>query len=218
MEAEVSRFKVACEQGDMASLMRVKGALSAQLKKYLDHIEADKEDRVSSDVTGKWKKVALDLTKDAMERLSGIGRDMGAEGEDALDPLRQVLGKIASLSKTVTHGVSEPEEGGLRDLGKKLGVIKKELMVLNRELMVSQPPALAMEAHELASEAEEAIKARQKTIKVDLMGLGAASDILEAGNIDIAPPPQETHHGKPRSPTFTYAGGTTDNNLLRDGG
>jgi hypothetical protein len=123
MEAEVSRFKVASEQGDMASLMRVKGALYAQLKKYLDNIEADKEDGVSSDVAGKWKKAALDLTKDAMERLSGIGRDVGAEGENMRGPLRRALGIIASLSKAVTRGVSELEEGGLWDLGKKLGVI-----------------------------------------------------------------------------------------------
>jgi hypothetical protein len=93
MEAEVGKFKVASEQGDMASLMRVKGALTAQLKKYLDGIEADKEGGVSSDITGKWKKAALDLTKDAMEQLSGIGRDVGAEGEDALGPLRRVLRK-----------------------------------------------------------------------------------------------------------------------------
>jgi hypothetical protein len=67
MEAEVSKFKVASGQGDMVSLMTVKVALSAQLKKYLDDIETDNEDGVSSDVTGKWKKAALDLTKDAME-------------------------------------------------------------------------------------------------------------------------------------------------------
>jgi hypothetical protein len=195
----------------------VKGALSAQLKKYLDNIEADKEDGVSSDVTGKWKKAALDLTKDAMERLSGIDRDVGAEGEDALGPLRRVLGKIASLSKAVTHGVSEPEEGGLRDLGRRLGASKKELMVLNRELMVSQPPALAVEAHELASEAKETIKASQKTIKAALRGLGAASDISEAGSLDIAPPqtptmgnlaapPSPTRVGPPR-PTSSEMGG-----------
>jgi hypothetical protein len=91
--------------------------------------------------------------------------------------------------------VSEPEEGGLRDLGRKLGVVKKELMALNRELMVSQPPAMAVEAHELASEAEEAIKAGQKAIKTALRGLGAASDISEAGSLDIAPPPQRPAMG-----------------------
>jgi hypothetical protein len=88
----------------------------------------------------------------------------------------------------VSHGVLEPEEGGLRDLGRRLGVIKKELMAPNRELMVSQPPALAVEAHELAVEAEEAIKASQKAMKAALRSLGAASDISEAGSLDIVPP------------------------------
>ncbi len=125
MEVEVSKFKTARGKGDMASLMRVKAALSAQLKKYLDDIEADKEDRVSSDVTGKWKKAAQDLTKNAMEYLNGRGRDVGTEGEDALGPLRRVLGKVASLSEAVNLGVSEPEEGGLRDLAKRLGAVKK---------------------------------------------------------------------------------------------
>jgi hypothetical protein len=96
---------------------------------------------------------------------------VGAEGEDALGPLRRVLGKVASLSEAVTLGVSEPEEGGLRDLAKRLGAVKKELIALNRELIVSQPPASAMEAHELASEAKEAIKASQKTIKAAGGGL-----------------------------------------------
>jgi hypothetical protein len=79
MEAEVSKFKIARAQGNMADLMRVKGALPAQLKKYLEDIEADEEGRVSSDVTGKWKKTALDLTKDAMEYLNGVGRFVGTE-------------------------------------------------------------------------------------------------------------------------------------------
>jgi hypothetical protein len=140
MEAEVSKFKVARAQGNMANLMRVKEALSAQLKKYLEDIEADVEGGVSSDVTGKWKKAALDLTKDAMEHLSGIGRDVGTEGEDALGPLRRAMGKVASLGEAVTSGVVEPEEGGLRDLAKRLGAVKKELMALSRGLMVSQPP------------------------------------------------------------------------------
>jgi hypothetical protein len=101
-----------------------------------------------------------------MEQLNGIGRDVSAEGEDALGPLRRVLGEVASLSEAVTLGVSKPGEGGLRD--KRLGAVKKELMALNRKLIVSQPPASAMEVHELASEAEEAIKASQKTIKAAL--------------------------------------------------
>jgi hypothetical protein len=119
MKEEVGKFKVASRQGDMASLMRIKAALSAQLKKYLEDMEADKEGGVSSDVTGKWKKAALDLMKNAMEYLNGIGRNVGTEGKDALGPLRRVLGRVASLGEAVTLGVSEPEEGGLRDLAKR---------------------------------------------------------------------------------------------------
>jgi hypothetical protein len=90
-----------------------------------------------------------------MEYLSGMGRDVGAEDEDALGPLRRALGRVASLSEAVTTGVLEPKEGGLRDLTKRLGAIKRELMALGRGLMVSQPPASAMEVQELVSEAEE---------------------------------------------------------------
>jgi hypothetical protein len=53
MEAEVNKFKIARAQGNMADLMRVKRALPAQLKKYLEDIEADEEGGVSSDVIGK---------------------------------------------------------------------------------------------------------------------------------------------------------------------
>jgi hypothetical protein len=142
---------------------------------------------VSSDVTGKWKKTALDLTKDAMEYLSEVGRVVGAEDKDALGPLRRALGRVASLSEAVTTGVLEPEEGGLHDLAKRLGAVKREL---GRGLMVSQPPALAMEVHELLSEAEEAIWSSQRMIKAALRGLGAASDISEASRLDDVPPLQ----------------------------
>ncbi len=53
---------------------------------------------------------------------------------------------------------------------------------MSRELIVSQPPASAMEAHELVNEAEEALRSSQKIIKAALRGLGAASDISEAGD------------------------------------
>jgi hypothetical protein len=134
----------------------------------------------------------MDLMKDAMEQLKGIGRDVGSEEEDALGPLRQALGRIANLSEAVAHVVPEPEEGGLRDLGRKLGVAKKELMALSRDLIISQPPALAVEAQQLASKAEEAIRAGQKAIKAALRGLGVASDISEAGSLDITPPPRRS--------------------------
>ncbi len=136
---------------------------------------------MSSDVTGKWKKTALDLMKDAMEYLRGVSRVVGAEGEDALGPLRREIGRVASLGEAVTAGVLESEEGGLHDLAKRLGAVKKELMALGRGLMVSQPPA---------SKAEEAISSSQRTIKAVLRGLGAASDISEASSLDAVPPPR----------------------------
>jgi hypothetical protein len=200
MEAEVSKFKVASTQGNMAHLMRVIEVLSAQLKKYLENIEADKEGRVSSNVTGKWKKAALDLTKDAMEYLSRIDRVAGTEGKDALGPLRRALGKAASLGEAVTAGVSEPEEGGLCDLAKRLEAVKKELMALSRELMVSQPPASALEVNELVSEAEEAIRSSQRSIKAVLRGLGAASDISEGSSLDAFPPPRRLIMGSLTAP------------------
>jgi hypothetical protein len=183
----------------------------------LEDIEADEEDGVSSDVTGKWKKTALDLTKDAMEYLNGIGRAVGTEGEDALGSLKRALGRVTSLGEAVASGVLEPEEGGLRDLAKRLGAVKKELMALGRGLMVSQPPASAMEVHELVSEAEEAIRFNQRTIKAALRGLGAASDISEAGSLDAVPPPRRPIMGSFTALPPTCASRAPENDLLRDG-
>jgi hypothetical protein len=110
------------------------------------------------------------------------------------------MGRIAILSEGVAQAVSEPEEEGLRDLSKKPGVAKKELMALSRDLMISQAPALAAEAHELAGEAEEAIRSGQKAIKAALRGLGVASDISEAGSLNIAPSPWRPAVGSPAAP------------------
>jgi hypothetical protein len=200
MEAELDKFKIAGKRGDMAGLIQTKKALTAQLKEYLRGIEADEEGGVTSDTTGKWRKAATDLTKDVMEQLNGIGRDVGSEEEDARGPLRRALGRIAALSEAVAQAVPEPEEGGLSDLGRKLGVAKKELMALSRDLMISQPPALAAEAHELAGEAEEAIRAGQKAIKAALRGLGVASDTSEAGSLDIVPLPRRPTVGNLMAP------------------
>ncbi len=163
MEAEVNKFKVAMAQGNMADLMRVKRTLPAQLGKYLEDIKADKEEGIFPNATGKWRDAALGLTKDAMEYLSGFGRDVGTAEEDALGPLRRAIGKVAVLSEAMTKGVVEPNETELRDIAKKLGAVKKELMTMGRELMVNQSAAIATEAHELVSEAEEAIKVNQRT-------------------------------------------------------
>jgi hypothetical protein len=189
MEAEVNKFKAAMAQGNMADLMRVKRTLPARLGKYLEDMKADEGEGISSDVTEKWRDMALGFTKDAMEYLSGFGEGARTAEEDALGPLRRAIGKVAVLSEAATKGVVEPDEMELRNLAKKLGAIKKELMTMGRELMVNQSAAIATEDHELVSEAEEAIRVNQRTIKAALRGLGAASDISEASSLNALPPP-----------------------------
>ncbi len=46
---------------------------------------------------------------------NGIDRDVGTEGEDALGPPRQVLGRVDSLGEAVALGAPEPEEGELEE-------------------------------------------------------------------------------------------------------
>ncbi len=87
MEAEISKIKEAGWQGDMAGLMRGCSNLVTQQKEYLKGIEADEDNGVTSDATGKWKKAAVDLTDGILEELKGMDRDVGTEGEDALGPL-----------------------------------------------------------------------------------------------------------------------------------
>ncbi len=190
MEAEISKIKEAGRQGDIAGLLRGRKNLIAQRKEYLKGIEADEDHGVTSDATGKWKKVVADLTDGVLEELKGMDRDVGAKGEDTLGPLRRAMGGVANLIEAVNLAKDSPEEGGLRDLGRKLGVAKKELMALGRDLMTSQGPALAAEAHDLAGEAEDAIRSRQKVIRSALRGLDVASDISEAGSLDLLPHPQ----------------------------
>jgi hypothetical protein len=94
------------------------------------------------------------------------------------------MGRVANLIEAVNLAKDSPEEGRLRDLGRKLGVAKKELMALGRDLMMSQGPALAAEAHHLAGEAEDTIRIGQRVIRTALRGLGVASDISEVGSLD----------------------------------
>jgi hypothetical protein len=76
--------------------------------------------------------------------------DVGSKEEDALGPLRRAMGRIAGLNEAVNLAKAAPEEGQLRDLGRKLGVSKKELMALGRVLVTNQVPTQASEAHFLA--------------------------------------------------------------------
>jgi hypothetical protein len=109
----------------MGSMMRGHETLSTQLEAYLKGIEADEEDGESSDLTGKWRKADKDLMDDNLEQVRGYWRDVANEEEDALDPLRRVMGRIASLNEAVNVAKSAPEEGELRDLGPEAGVGKK---------------------------------------------------------------------------------------------
>jgi hypothetical protein len=195
IETEVGKLKEAGKRGEMAGLMRGSDTLTSQLREYLKGIEADEEDGVSSDTTGKWKKAAEDLTDNILEELKGMGRDVGSEEEDALGPLRRAMGRIASLNEAVNLAKAAPEEGQLRDLGRKLGMAKKELMVLGRDLVMNQVPTLAAETHDLAGKAEDAIRAGQMVVKAALRGLGVAYDISEAGSLDLPPPPQRPAMG-----------------------
>jgi hypothetical protein len=140
---------------------------------------------VTSDPSGKWQRVALDLTRDTLQQVSGYGRDVASEKEDALVSLRRVMGKVASLNEAINKAQDVPEEGGQRDLGRKLGMAKKELMSLGRNLIMCQEPSLAAESHELVGEAVDAIRAGQREIKTALRRLGVASDLSETGSLDM---------------------------------
>jgi hypothetical protein len=132
---------------------------------------------------------------DILEQFRGYGKDVANKEEDVLGPLRRAMGRIASLSEAVNVAKAAPEEGELRDLGRKLGLAKRELMALGRDLMMSQVPTLAAKAHDLAKEAGDAIKSGQKEIKVALRRLGVASDISEAGSLDLPPSPRRPAAG-----------------------
>jgi hypothetical protein len=83
----------------------------------------------------------------------------------------------------------------LRDLARKLGAAKKEIMAMSRSLMVGQAASIATEAHRLANDAGEVIKSSRETIKADLRGLGAASDISEVSG---SPPNEACTRGLKR--------------------
>jgi hypothetical protein len=143
----------------MAGIMRGRETLLAQLEKYLKGIEADEDKGVTSDPSDKWREVAMNLPRDILQKVSGYGRDVANEKEDALGPLRRAMGKVASLSEAVSKAKNMPEEEGLHDLGQKLDVTRRELMLLGWVLIMSQDLSLAAEAHDLVGEAEDAIRA-----------------------------------------------------------
>jgi hypothetical protein len=79
-------------------------------------------------------------------------------------------------------------------------------MALGRDLMMSQAQSLAAEAHDLTGEAGDTIKSGQKEIKAALRRLGVASNISEAGSLDLPLPPRRpAASGLAAQPTFQSA-------------
>ncbi len=106
----MSKCAVAKEKGNNVDLMRVKQALPPLLSKYLEDLQADEKDGLSSGVVKTWKQAALDLTGDVLKYVSRLGENPASEPDDALGPLRTAIGKMASLTEAVTTGVQEPDE------------------------------------------------------------------------------------------------------------
>ncbi len=101
MEAEVSKLQLARAREDMAGIMKGRKTLLTQLEEYLKEIETDEDKGVTSDPSGRWRGAALDLTRDILQEVSGYGRDVASEKEDALGPLRRAMEKVASLNKAI---------------------------------------------------------------------------------------------------------------------
>jgi hypothetical protein len=119
LQAQVIKYAIAMIQGKMADLMRVKQALPPLLQKYLEDLEADEREGLSSDIVEKWRQDALDLTQDAMKYVSKLGTAEGSAPEGVLGPLRRAIGKVATLFEAVTKGVQEPDEEELHDLARR---------------------------------------------------------------------------------------------------
>jgi hypothetical protein len=123
---------------------------------------------VTSDLSGTWREAATNLTKEILDKVSPYMRTMASEKEDALGPLRRVMGKVADLNEAIAWVKDVPVEERLRALGRELSKVKRELMLLGRVLMMSQDLSLATGAHELAGEEEDAIRAGQLKVTAAL--------------------------------------------------
>jgi hypothetical protein len=75
-----------------------------------------------------------------------------------------------------------------RLLGRDLNEAKGSLMSLGWVLMLSQDPPLVASAHQLVAEAEEAIHIEHQAVRAALRKMGAASDISDAGSVDMPAP------------------------------
>ncbi len=153
MEVEVDKLRTVQRKGDMAGITGGHRVLKDQLDEDRKDVEADEEGGVASSLSGNWREAAISLTKKILEKVGLYGRSVADEKEDALDPLRRAMGKVASLNEAVARMEGASEEEGLWELGWRLSEVRKELMSLGRVLMMSQDPPLAAEAHELIEDA-----------------------------------------------------------------
>ncbi len=89
--------------------------LVSPAKKSLRGIEADKGEGVTSDLSGKWREVAMSLIETFCRRLVATGGMW--QTRKRMPSLRRAMGKVAGLNKAVSKAKGAPEEEGLRDLG-----------------------------------------------------------------------------------------------------
>jgi hypothetical protein len=187
VEAKAEKLQAASSKGNMAGIARGHGALRDQLNTYFKALKADEErEMVSSYSTGTWYRAIIALTKEIMDKVGPYVRTVADEKEGALGPLRSIMETVADLNEATTRAEDEPEEVGLRVLGRKLSKVKGDLLSLGQALMLIQDPSLAAGAHKLVGEAEEAIRAGQQKVRAALRGIGAASDVSETGSADLS--------------------------------
>ncbi len=74
---------------------------------------ADEDKGMTSDLFGKWRKAAADLTDDILQQVSGYGNDVASKKEDALGPRKRAMGRVAGLNEAINMAKAAPEKGGL---------------------------------------------------------------------------------------------------------
>jgi hypothetical protein len=180
----------------MAGITHGYKALKDQLEKYFGELEAAKDgEKVSSDPIGAWYRAAMELTGEIMDKVGTYMKKETEEKDNPLVPLRRAMEGIADLGEAIAKLEKEPSKDRLRLLGRGLSGAKGNLMLLGRALMLSQELTLAAGAHELAA---EVIQVGQQQVRAALQRIGAASDILDAGSVDLpGPRTQPTVGGMP---------------------
>ncbi len=154
----MEKLRAVSRGGNMAGITRRYKALKDQLEVYLGGLEINKDgEKVSSDPLGAWRKAAVELTQEIMDKVSPYMRTVAEKKDDPLAPQRWAMEEVANLSEAVVEAEDMPDDERLRFLGRGLSRAKGNLMSLGRALMLSQDPSQATGAHDLIGEAEEAI-------------------------------------------------------------